>query len=875
MATQHVKILVRRGLREQLSSDVLDTGEFGFTTDTNQLFIGIDPAINEVQFDPFINAHAIIQSWLDSDDCPFPGLTVDEDLVIRHIPTTYEEDGTPISGVQALIDAMHFFTQTINLVGDFNVDAGDTIYQRKFVYADDEADIDNLVAEKTYKILKVTPNSQDFFNNAAGTIARDYSKHSTFTVRQDYHDVPNTHDHNGSRVVEIVDTTEHTHGVVSFTENYDAVNNNKEIIVRVREGRNEFIQDNPYVDNYYHFNGDVDGNLKSDFGLFKYENTVKYTDVVMRVLRLQPDTTNAWENVSFSILQDEPGTGNVDALTETGHAYPSDSYGDDYDYALVTTGTELNFYQKVAGVWALLSSRNIVTGELNISDDEPVDAELGDYWVTLAYEDKWVKQSVSIVDEANYPDGIETITYNEVELDKPLVTLMNDTSLEDHVVVTKSSKVTYWRRDSEIADWKLLGSGRYELGNVELNENTPVHIVPTNVVDKHDEKSGGYWKVIVTENVNDTPTVTELIRNTDYVLWLDDATLATGEIRIPGIDSDAPEDVVEVRYYYNDDFQFSTKPPIEYTNQDGTYFPPATRSNGDDPVEGDYYVYTDKDIFGGTNLNIFQWSSQDFMHQHDTVPVFYSDTEATENATEGVLIYALPFSIEDESIGVLELRKRDYDTSTFWYPYEHDDILSYYFTLNPVPNVAEPDLTYAYSILGKSEFSVGYLGRARRNVEVITENSFNQLFADQHLSAQDSASGLRPSLFRKVFVEEDGVFLKFNKNINSVFFVDYSLKQIVGNRTFLRVGQLKIINGYPHNIPEIKLTDENTEIWHDNLPTGDADTIEDYDEFSNIAFETAVGEDQFGNETNDMLIIYRQDVGTTTEVSYTIKRWTM
>jgi hypothetical protein len=170
---------------------------------------------------------------------------------------------------------------------------------------------------------------------------------------------------------------------------------------------------------------------------------------------------------------------------------------------------------------------------------------------------------------------------------------------------------------------------------------------------------------------------------------------------------------------------------------------------------------------------------------------------------------------------------------------------------------------------------VGYLGRARRNVEVVTENSFNQLFADQHLSAQDSASGLRPSLFRKVFVEEDGVFLKFNKNINSVFFVDYSLKQIVGNRTFLRVGQLKIINGYPHSIPEIKLTDENTEIWHDNLPTGDADTIEDYDEFSNIVFETAVGEDQFGDETNDMLIIYRQDVGTTTEVSYTIKRWTM
>lgn len=768
MATQHVKILVRRGLREQLSSDVLDTGEFGFTTDTNQLFIGIDPAINEVQFDPFINAHAIIQSWLDSDDCPFSGLTVDEDLVIRHIPTTYEADGTPISGVQALVDAMHFFTQEINLVGDYNVNVGDTVFQRKFTYADDEADIDNLVAEKTYQIREIKTNSDDFFNNASGTIGKTFSKYDNFTVRSDYGNgsgqVSNPHLHNGSRVVEIIDTTSYATGVVSFTEPYDSVNNSKNIIVRVREGSNQFMLDNPYVDNYYHFNGNgVDSSLDSDFGLFKYVS------------------------------------------------------------------------------------------------------------------DEWVKQPVSIIDEANHPDGIETFLYNGVEFDKPSIELYNNTDINDHVVVTKSSKVTYWVRDEELADWKLLGSGRYEFGNIELNENTSVHVVPTNVVDKHDEKSGGYWKVIVTENANDNPTVTELVRNTDYILWLDDATLSAGEIRIPGIDSDAPEDVVEIKYYYNDDFQFSNNPPVSYTNQDNTYIPPVIRSNGDDLVEGDYYVYTDKDIFGGTNLNIFQWEPRDSNYQHNSVPVYYSDISASVNTSESVLIYAKPYAFEDsdDSVGVLELRQRDYNTSSMWSPYEYSDILSYYFSTNPIPSVSDPDLTYAYSISGRSEFSVGYLGRARRNVEVVTENSFNQLFADQHLSAQDSASGLRPSLFRKVFVEEDGVFLKFNKNINSVFFVDYSLKQIVGDRTFLRVGQLKIINGYPNNIPEIKLTDENTEIWHDNLSTGDADTIEDYDEFSNIVFETAVGEDQFGNETNDMLVIYRQDVGTTTEVSYTIKRWTM
>jgi hypothetical protein len=880
MATEYVKILVRRGLREQLTSDILDTGEFGFTTDTNQLFIGIDDAINEIQFDPFINAHAIIQSWLDSDDCPFLGLTVDEDLVIRNIPTTYDEDGTPISGVQAVLDSMHFFTQEIDLVGDFNVDPGDTIYQRKFIFSDDEADIDNLVAEKTYKILSVAPNSQDFFNDAAGTIAREYSKHDTFTVREDYSVVPNLHSHEGSRIVEIVDITEVTHGVVSYAEAYDVDTDKKNIIVRVREGRGEFIQDVPYVNNYYHFNGNDNGNLKSDFGLFRWTETFDAENTVMRVWRTDVDDNTSWETVPFSILTDNPGTGNVEALTND-FAYPADAYGEDYGYAVVTSGPTVEFYQKLGGIWNLLAGRNILTGEMNKSDVEPTNQELGDYWVTMEYQDEWVKQDVTIVDEANYPDDIEEAIYNGIVIDKPTVGLMSNTNVNDHVVVTKSSKVTYWVRDEELADWKLIGSEKYETGPVNLEINTPVHTIDPNVLQAHIDKPGGYWKVIVTENVADNPTVTDLTRGTEYELWLDDPSLENNEIRIPGIDGDAPEDSVEIRYYYEDNFQFSDEPPQEYTSENygETYTPPTARSNGDDLVVGDYYVYTDKDIFGGTNLNIFKWSPTDYMYQHDTVPVFYSDQEATDNASDGVLLYALPYEFEgefeDSSVAILELRKRDYNTSTFWYPYDYSEVLAYHFTLNPIPNVAEPDITYAWNIEGKSEFAVGYLGRSRRNVEVITENSFNQLYADQHLSAQDSASGLRPSLFRKIFTEEDGVFLKFHKMISTTFFVDYSIKQVTPTKTFLRVGTLKIINGYPHDMPEIKLTDENTEIWHDNLESGNDDTLEDYDEFSNIVFETAVGEDQYGNETNDMLIIYRQDPSCTTEVSYTLKRWTM
>lgn len=679
MATQHVKILVRRGLREQLSSDVLDTGEFGFTTDTNQLFIGIDPAINEIQFDPFINAHAIIQSWLDSDDCPFPGLTVDEDLVIRHIPTTYEEDGTPISGVELLLERMHFFTQNVELVGNLNATANDVLYQRRFVYADEETSVDDLTKKRTYKILEMNSDSNDFLNNVSGNVGQEFSKYDNFTVRNDFDIVPVPADiviPETLRVVEVVDTEEHTSGVIMQLSNLDGGIN--KIIVKLREGYPEFIQDAPYINNYYHFNGNADGNLKSDFGLFKYENN------------------------------------------------------------------------------------------------------------------EWIKKSVIIIDEENYINGIETVTHNGIEIDKPKHELFNDDITQEiYAVVTKSSKLTYWKKIG-IDDWKLLGSG-------------------------------------------------------------------------------------------DNDFQFSAKPPVDFEIKDGDTKIPVdkldTRSNGDNLESGDLYVYTDKDIFGGTKLNIFEWSQEDHMYHHNTVPVFYSDSDAVEFSATNTLLFALPY--ETESVGILELKQRDYDTSKFWYPYEYDNILSYYFTTNPVPNLAEEDLVYARSIEGKSEFSVGYLGRSRRNVEVVTENTFNQLFADQHLSAQEAYSGVRPSLFRKTFIDNTGVFLKYNKNLNSTFFVDYSLKQITGSRTFLRVGTLRIINGYPHKIPEIKLTDENTEIWHDNVildndvTMGDGDRIEDYDEFSNIIFETAIEVDGDGEETDNLLIIYKQEPMSSTEVSYTIKRWTM
>jgi len=67
---RYEKILQRQGLRSELPT--LDSGEFGFTTDTAQLFIGTDPQdstyvnANVVSVDAFPNAVQEIQSMLDS-----------------------------------------------------------------------------------------------------------------------------------------------------------------------------------------------------------------------------------------------------------------------------------------------------------------------------------------------------------------------------------------------------------------------------------------------------------------------------------------------------------------------------------------------------------------------------------------------------------------------------------------------------------------------------------------------------------------------------------------------------------------------------------------------------------------------------------------
>jgi hypothetical protein len=164
-------------------------------------------------------------------------------------------------------------------------------------------------------------------------------------------------------------------------------------------------------------------------------------------------------------------------------------------------------------------------------------------------------------------------------------------------------------------------------------------------------------------------------------------------------------------------------------------------------------------------------------------------------------------------------------------------------------------------------YNISSFSRARRNVEVLTENSFNQAFANMHLEAHAAATGRRSDLFKKSLATTSGTFLKYEKTGSTSFFIDYSLKQVGASKTFVRVGTLKVINGaaiLPTPIAQAKLTDENTEIWIDT----NTDTIIDSNEISNIEFTAVI-------DGSNVKINYTQDASFTTEISYTIKRWSM
>ena len=168
------------------------------------------------------------------------------------------------------------------------------------------------------------------------------------------------------------------------------------------------------------------------------------------------------------------------------------------------------------------------------------------------------------------------------------------------------------------------------------------------------------------------------------------------------------------------------------------------------------------------------------------------------------------------------------------------------------------------SITGSSDTRIGLFGSKRKNVEVLTEESRNQLFTNQHLKSYSASTGLRSDLYKKELASTSGTFLSYVAAEATSFFIDYSLKQVGSSITFVRTGTLRMINGVPQAINLAKLTDTNVEVHQDT----NTDTIVDANEMSNIVFVAAI-------DGSNIKVNYTQDANFTTEISYTVKRWTM
>lgn len=508
MSTTNVKILLRRGLRKDISAGTLETGEMGFTTDTNQLYVGIDPAINEVQFDPFANAQAVVQSWLDSEDNPEPGLTIDEDLVIRNV-----------TDVDGLMDAMNFFAQTVTF---------DTITQT------------------------FTPGD---------------------TLNQKY-------------------------------------------------------------------NKNLDGTF---------------------------ETRTIAEIVSASV-----GTSSTVVTLKINETQPSLRKEEDFSVVLTNQNTGGN-----------------TLGGVTVTDPK--------------LKDKW--QSPISIDVDNGVDPVYQLT------------LANSDYLYSFNETTKEGTINF---TTAIADGQT-----------------------------------------TTEQVTSTETIT--------------ADGAETQFNLLSFPSTAPTS-------------------IEISDANGNVL----------TSPADYEIYDQSHPnYNGTVEEI----------KFVTAPTVDITVSYKENVTgdQNDLIESLTVNFSDDA--------------------------NFYFeTVDATNTITDLSSIAVSNITGGSEFGVSQYAVPRTNVEVVTENTFNQMFADQHLTIFDVTDGKRSSLFRKSLAGESSNFLRYEKNECTTFFVDYSLKQSDTTNTFVRVGTLKVINGVPQGINKIKITDDNTEIWQD-LNT---DSIADVDEFSNIEFQAKI-----------------------------------
>ena len=124
---------------------------------------------------------------------------------------------------------------------------------------------------------------------------------------------------------------------------------------------------------YWH---DIDSSV---FGLFKFDGTT-------------------WNPANPHILNDAPGTGNVEALNASNYASPSNTFGSTGDFAVVTSVEYLTYWTKVGVNWVLLG--DVGSPNFSFAMFAPTGAS-GDVYVRLTRQGGGLDLSLSAYNSAS------------------------------------------------------------------------------------------------------------------------------------------------------------------------------------------------------------------------------------------------------------------------------------------------------------------------------------------------------------------------------------------------------------------------------------------------------------------------------------------
>ena len=109
--------------------------------------------------------------------------------------------------------------------------------------------------------------------------------------------------------------------------------------------------------------------------------------------------SGAWVPANPVILNDAPGTGNVEDINASGYASPSNTFGSTGDFAVVASTARITYHVKVGINWVLLGD----TGSPNFSfaKFEPAGAADGDTYIRLTQQGGGLDLALSVFNSAS------------------------------------------------------------------------------------------------------------------------------------------------------------------------------------------------------------------------------------------------------------------------------------------------------------------------------------------------------------------------------------------------------------------------------------------------------------------------------------------